>query len=204
MRSVFVSQLSNRVDDRMLANFFENVVQVGVVREAKVIVDRISRRSKGCVFLSSLDSGPTNGQHSVGYVEFRDVGTVTKALAASGTKLLGIPMKIEYTEAEKNRLAMASNAPANGPLHIPMCVHFSLLPFTAADPSVAAQAPMLAPPPPSRTIASTSARSISACPTVTSRPSSRHSVPSTFANCTRTLALARARATALCSASCCH
>ena len=52
MRSVFVSQLSNRVDDRMLANFFENVVQVGVVREAKVIVDRISRRSKGCVPLT--------------------------------------------------------------------------------------------------------------------------------------------------------
>mgnify|MGYP001588071771 FL=1 len=45
MRSVFVSQLSARVTDRELALFFEQ--QAGKVREAKVIVDRISRRSKG-------------------------------------------------------------------------------------------------------------------------------------------------------------
>lgn len=54
MRSCFVSQLSNKVDDRILANFFENVAKVGAVREAKVIVDRISRRSKGCVAVLSL------------------------------------------------------------------------------------------------------------------------------------------------------
>lgn len=47
MRSVFVSQLSQRVGDRELAQFFE--AQAGKVREAKVITDRISRRSKGWV-----------------------------------------------------------------------------------------------------------------------------------------------------------
>lgn len=45
MRSVFVSQLSARVTDRELAIFFDQ--QAGKVREARVIVDRISRRSKG-------------------------------------------------------------------------------------------------------------------------------------------------------------
>lgn len=47
MRSVFVSQLAGRVTDRELGIFFD--VQAGKVREAKVITDRISRRSKGFV-----------------------------------------------------------------------------------------------------------------------------------------------------------
>lgn len=47
MRSVFVIQLSSRVGDRELAQFFEN--NAGAVREARVITDRISRRSKGFV-----------------------------------------------------------------------------------------------------------------------------------------------------------
>lgn len=45
MRSVFVSQLSARVTDRELGTFFEK--NAGRVRDAKVITDRISRRSKG-------------------------------------------------------------------------------------------------------------------------------------------------------------
>jgi hypothetical protein len=48
MRSVFVIQLSARVGDRELTQFFEN--NAGPVREARVITDRISRRSKGFVF----------------------------------------------------------------------------------------------------------------------------------------------------------
>lgn len=47
MRSVFVSQLAARVTDRELGIFFEH--HAGTVRDARVIVDRISRRSKGCV-----------------------------------------------------------------------------------------------------------------------------------------------------------
>lgn len=45
MRSVFVSQLSARVGDRELFQFFET--HVGKVRDARVILDRVSRRSKG-------------------------------------------------------------------------------------------------------------------------------------------------------------
>jgi len=92
MRSVFVSQLSARVGDRELAQFFE--AQAGKVRDARVIVDRISRRSKG-----------------VGYVEFRELETVQAALALTGTKLLGLPVMVQYTEAERNRQAN-NNVPA--------------------------------------------------------------------------------------------
>lgn len=93
MRSVFVSQLSARVGDRELFQFFESMV--GKVRDARVIVDRVSRRSKG-----------------VAYVEFLEVDDVERAMALTGTKLLGIPLNVQYTEAERNRQAQAGIAPA--------------------------------------------------------------------------------------------
>ncbi|KAK4057547.1 Phosphatidylinositol-3-phosphatase SAC1 [Microbotryomycetes sp. JL221] len=86
MRTVFVSQLSARVGHHELGVFFEQ--QVGKVRDARVIMDRISHRSKG-----------------VGYVEFVELDSMQKALSLSGTKLLGIPIIVQYTEAEKNRQA---------------------------------------------------------------------------------------------------
>lgn len=120
MRSVFVSQLSMRVGDRELATFFE--AQAGKVRDARVIVDRVSRRSKGCgSFLSpqtsTVSADGVCGSHRVGYVEFRELDAVQKALALSGTKLLGIPVMVQYTEAEKNRQAMAERALAFGSVH---------------------------------------------------------------------------------------
>jgi len=93
MRSVFVAQLAARVDDRALKAFFE--LRCGKVYEAKVITDRISRRSKG-----------------VGYVEFVDIESVPKALALTGTVLLGIPVFVQLTESEKNRRAAAANSSA--------------------------------------------------------------------------------------------
>jgi RNA-binding protein 39 len=50
MRSVFVSQLSARVGEPQLTQFLET--NVGPVRDARIIVDRISRRSKGSVPVS--------------------------------------------------------------------------------------------------------------------------------------------------------
>lgn len=41
----------------------------------------------------------------VGYVEFVELESVQKALTLTGTKLLGIPLIVQYTEAEKNRQA---------------------------------------------------------------------------------------------------
>ncbi|BGP17647.1 Phosphatidylinositol-3-phosphatase SAC1 [Rhodosporidiobolus nylandii] len=107
MRSIFVSQLAARVTDRELGIFFET--HAGQVRDARVIVDRITRRSKG-----------------VGYVEFVELEAVQKALTLSGTKLLGIPIQVQYTEAEKNRQARngdsnagpGSTGPMTGGLYV--------------------------------------------------------------------------------------
>ncbi|GAA6062063.1 hypothetical protein JCM10212_003561 [Sporobolomyces blumeae] len=105
MRSVFVNQIAARITDRELGIFFET--HAGKVRDARVIVDRISRRSKG-----------------VGYVEFVELESVQKALTLSGTKLLGIPLIVQYTEAEKNRQARdapsgpGSNGPMTGGLYV--------------------------------------------------------------------------------------
>lgn len=78
-------QLAARLRDSELIEFFE---RAGKVRDVRIVADRASRRSKG-----------------VGYVEFREVEAVEKALAMSGEKLLGVPIIVSLSEAEKNRLA---------------------------------------------------------------------------------------------------
>jgi hypothetical protein len=50
----------------------------------------------------------------VGYVEFVELESVQKALTLSGTKLLGIPIQVQYTEAEKNRQARNPDAAGAG------------------------------------------------------------------------------------------
>ncbi|KAF0462173.1 splicing factor, CC1-like protein [Gigaspora margarita] len=92
-RTVFVMQLAARLRTRELADFFSSA---GKVRDAKIIADRISRRSKG-----------------VGYVEFYDEEAVPKALALTGQKLLGIPVIVQLTEAEKNRQARLAEQAAS-------------------------------------------------------------------------------------------
>ncbi|KAG5437405.1 hypothetical protein PCANB_000836 [Pneumocystis canis] len=86
-RTVFVQQLAARLRTRELIAFFE---KVGSVRDAQVVKDRVSGRSKG-----------------VGYVEFRDEESVHKAINMTGQRLLGIPIIVQLTEAEKNRQAKA-------------------------------------------------------------------------------------------------
>jgi RNA-binding protein 23/39 len=41
----------------------------------------------------------------VGYVEFRNPGSVSEAISMTGQRLLGIPIIVQITEADKNRLA---------------------------------------------------------------------------------------------------
>ncbi|QSL66443.1 hypothetical protein MERGE_000823 [Pneumocystis wakefieldiae] len=84
-RTVFVQQLAARLRTRELIAFFE---KVGPVRDAQVVKDRVSGRSKG-----------------VGYVEFRNEESVHKAINMTGQRLLGIPIIVQLTEAEKNRQA---------------------------------------------------------------------------------------------------
>lgn len=83
-RTVFVQQLAARIRTRELIDFFES--NVGPVRDASIVKDKASGRSKG-----------------VAYVEFRKREDVAKAIGLTGEKLLGIPIIVQYTEAEKNR-----------------------------------------------------------------------------------------------------
>jgi RNA-binding protein 23/39 len=46
-RSVFVSQLAARLTARDLGYFFEDKLGEGAVRDARIVTDRLSRRSKG-------------------------------------------------------------------------------------------------------------------------------------------------------------
>ncbi|RKP08648.1 hypothetical protein THASP1DRAFT_29546 [Thamnocephalis sphaerospora] len=84
-RTVFVMQLAARLKNSELAEFF---AKAGRVRDARIVVDKNSGRSKG-----------------VAYVEFYSMESVPSAIALTGQKLLGIPVIVQPTEAEKNRLA---------------------------------------------------------------------------------------------------
>lgn len=55
-----------------------------------------------------------SGHFSIGYVELASIELVEKALALTGTIVLGIPISVELTEAERNKQA-ATNTPAAHP-----------------------------------------------------------------------------------------
>lgn len=40
---------------------------------------------------------------SIGYVEFRSIDLVEKALALSGTIVMGLPIMVQLTESERNK-----------------------------------------------------------------------------------------------------
>lgn len=48
-RSVFVSQLAARLTARDLGYFFEDKLGEGTVMDSRIVTDRLSRRSKGCL-----------------------------------------------------------------------------------------------------------------------------------------------------------
>ena len=50
-RSVFVSQLAAKLTSRDVGMFFEDKLGRGSVRDARVVTDRITRRSKGFVLV---------------------------------------------------------------------------------------------------------------------------------------------------------
>ena len=57
---------------------------------------------------------------SVAYVEFIDIDDVRKAINLTGTKLLGLPIVVQYTEAERNRHAGLVQQRQRVPEHIQM------------------------------------------------------------------------------------
>ncbi|NP_001085808.1 RNA binding motif protein 23 L homeolog [Xenopus laevis] len=88
-RTVFCMQLAARIRSRDLEDFFS---AVGKVRDVKIISDRNSRRSKG-----------------IAYVEFCEIHSVPLAIGLTGQRLLGVPIIVQASQAEKNRLAAMSN-----------------------------------------------------------------------------------------------
>lgn len=115
-RTVFVQQLAARLRTKELIAFFE---KVGPVKEAQIVKDRVSGRSKG-----------------VGYVEFKEEASVQKAIQLTGQRLLGIPIIAQLTEAEKNRQARVNATETNSANQVPFHrlyvgnIHFSI---TEAD-----------------------------------------------------------------------
>uniref|UniRef100_A0A1B0C887 Putative transcriptional coactivator caper rrm superfamily n=1 Tax=Lutzomyia longipalpis TaxID=7200 RepID=A0A1B0C887_LUTLO len=101
-RTVFCMQLSQRIRARDLEEFFSSV---GKVRDVRLITCNKTKRFKG-----------------IAYIEFKDPESVPLALGLSGQKLLGIPISVQHTQAEKNRLANAPPAilPKNpvGPMRL--------------------------------------------------------------------------------------
>ncbi|XP_069797117.1 probable RNA-binding protein 23 isoform X4 [Narcine bancroftii] len=81
--TVLCLQFSARIRPTDLERFFSTV---GRVRDVKIISDRTSRRSKG-----------------IAYVEFYEIESVSRAIGLSGEKLLGVPIVIQASQAEKNR-----------------------------------------------------------------------------------------------------
>jgi len=102
-RSVFVSQLAARLTARDLGYFFEDKLGENTVLDARIVTDRLSRRSKGSVLFTLALPVLTNSTR-IGYVEFRTIELVDKALSLSGTVVMGLPIMVQLTEAERNRL----------------------------------------------------------------------------------------------------
>jgi RNA-binding protein 23/39 len=57
-RSIFVSQIAARITSADLGLFFEDKLGPESVRDARIVTDRLSRRSKGYVVLVAERSGP--------------------------------------------------------------------------------------------------------------------------------------------------
>ncbi|KIJ45270.1 hypothetical protein M422DRAFT_251452 [Sphaerobolus stellatus SS14] len=96
-RSVFVSQLAARLTARDLGYFFEDKLGEGCVKDARIVTDRLSKRSKG-----------------IGYVEFRSIDLVPRAIALSGTIVMGLPIMVQLTESERNKTHPGDNIPSGG------------------------------------------------------------------------------------------
>ncbi|KAJ1043513.1 hypothetical protein NDA10_005256 [Ustilago hordei] len=119
-RSVFCAQLSARLSQRDLGEFFEDHLGEGAVQDVRIVMDRLTRRSKG-----------------VGYVEFAARELVPKAIELSGKDLFGIPIIVQRTDAPRNGPAYAGPGDASA--------RNGLTPHPAVpqlDPRVLANAPL--------------------------------------------------------------
>lgn len=110
-RTVFCMQLSARIRPRDLEEFFS---AVGKVKDVRIITDNKTRRSKG-----------------IAYIEFREVDSVAMALGLTGQRLLGVPIIVQVSQAEKNRQSAAAagvqQKGAGGPMRLYVgSLHFNI------------------------------------------------------------------------------
>uniref|UniRef100_A0A672ZGT6 RNA binding motif protein 39a n=1 Tax=Sphaeramia orbicularis TaxID=375764 RepID=A0A672ZGT6_9TELE len=109
-RTVFCMQLAARIRPRDLEEFFS---AVGKVRDVRMISDRNSRRSKG-----------------IAYIEFVEASSVPLAIGLTGQRLLGVPIIVQASQAEKNRAAAAANnlqRGSSGPMRLYVgSLHFNI------------------------------------------------------------------------------
>lgn len=84
-RTVFILQLARDTRPRDLEEFFTKVAHV---RDVRIITDSKTRRSKG-----------------IAYVEFWERESVALAMGLNGQRLIGAPIQIQPTCAERNRQA---------------------------------------------------------------------------------------------------
>ena len=85
------------------------------MRDVRLITDNKTRRSKG-----------------ISYVEFKDTESVPLAMGLSGQKLLGVPIIVQASQAEKNRLAN-SQLPSQKGLSGPMRLYVGSLHFNITE-----------------------------------------------------------------------
>jgi len=112
-RTVFCMQLSARCRARDLEDFMSSV---GKVRDVKLIVCNKTRRFKG-----------------IAYVEFKDLESVPLGMGLSGQKLLGVPIVIQPSQAEKNRVGMSYSDPMVRPEKGPMKLYIGSLHFNITE-----------------------------------------------------------------------
>ena len=68
--------------------------------------DFLEEHTGGRVVSCRLISDRTNRHKGIAYAEFEKLESVNKALALTNTRLLGAPIIINVTQAEKNRLGL--------------------------------------------------------------------------------------------------
>ncbi|KAJ1770198.1 splicing factor [Coemansia sp. RSA 1843] len=94
LRTVFAMQLSARLRRSDLVDFFS---KAGRVRDAHIVSERGSRRSRG-----------------VAYVEFYTADSAVSAVSLSGERLLGVPIIVQPSEAQKNNQSAVKQYSAEG------------------------------------------------------------------------------------------
>ncbi|KAL4234025.1 RNA-binding protein 39 [Mactra antiquata] len=112
-RTVFCMQLSARIRPRDLEEFFSSV---GEVKDVRLITDNKTRRSKG-----------------ISYIEFKDTESVPLAIGLTNQKLLGVPIIVQASQAEKNRTPMPSNIITKNQQTGPMRLYVGSLHFNITE-----------------------------------------------------------------------